>query len=144
MDTFNSPLEDQPWLEYQEVMNIRDTWILVLGVIPPCFMPFIPGPVIFILLMKPLSLAAQTLRLANQDSIEPFVHATPDWINSCLDSQNAFGEEITPFSITDPDYNDRVRQLRSFVACGIIYCFFILFSSGLVYAYCIAGCWEDR
>ena len=27
---------------------------------------------------------------------------------------------------------------------GIIYCFFILFSSGLVYAYCIAGCCKDR
>ena len=68
-------------------MNKRDLWILVLSV-NPCFVliqPILSGPLNFFLLLKPMSLAFETLRSIDPTENGWLGYKVPEWFNECLD-----------------------------------------------------------
>ena len=81
----------QPWIEYQELMNKRDLWILIPTIIPPLWYchPITTGPLTFFLILKPMSLAYQAIGMLSptEDGKTPWLgYDVPDWFNSCLEA----------------------------------------------------------
>lgn len=65
IETLEAPYLEEPWIELQSKWNNRRVALFVLGVIPPCFLPCLTGPIVLLLLFNLMGLAAETLRSLN-------------------------------------------------------------------------------
>ena len=114
-------------------MNKRDSWFLwiIFPSIPfAVLQPVTTGPLIFALLLKPMSLASQSLGILTKDAGKtPWLgYSIPDWFNDCLEDSNKIYQDV---DVTNTDLETPVRKLRAFLACSVIFCIFQVIASCL-------------